>query len=372
MVVNHEAKLVDNITNLMSCDSINDVWIRLSNGVQIEANKVILSAMSTFFHKQIHKKNEEQKSTSDGKFLEIVIDISSTKEMLELVKKYLYTGKMDFDSLGLKDLIDLIHLLISLELHEVAQEVTPFTLKNINEGGFSLEKILILSGTAEAYGLNNVVSSMLNYLDENISDVSKLPEVQYISSDFLLLLLADKTVKKDDVNEKFFSRFVTLTSWLASTNEEVDLMLKTKCISMFDLKRFTNQQLTSTVRKSRLFSESSILDVLSHSVTNLEVKVDDFQEKVNSLEEKVSDLEENESNLQEEVKELEERVETLAKEVDELKGSKRTIIQNFQNTNKTLNEERRNVETLKRKNVQLESENKKYVRRLTSYGISPS
>jgi len=361
MVVNHEAKLVDNITNLMSCDSINDVRIRLSNGVQIEANKVILSAMSTFFHKQIHEKNEEQKSTSDGKFLEIVIDISSTKEMLELVKKYLYTGKMDFESLGLKDLIDLIHLLISLELHEVAQEVTPFTLKNINGGGFSLEKILILSGTAEAYGLNNVVSSMLNYLDENISDVSKLPEVQYISSDFLLLLLADKT----DVNEKFFSRFVTLTSWLASTNEEVDLMLKTKCISMFDLKRFTNQQLTSTVRKSRLFSESSILDVLSHSVTNLEVKVNDFQEKVN-------DLEENESNLQEEVKELEERVETLAKEVDELKGSRRTIVQNFQNTNKTLNEERRNVETLKRKNVQLESENKKYVRRLTSYGISPS
>ena len=33
MAVNHEAKLIENITNMMKRDSFNDVRIRLSNGV---------------------------------------------------------------------------------------------------------------------------------------------------------------------------------------------------------------------------------------------------------------------------------------------------------------------------------------------------
>ena len=172
MAVNHEAKLIENITNMMKRDSFNDVRIRLSNGVQIDANKGILSAMSTFFFKKLHE-NEVQKSTSDGKFLEVDLDISSTKDMLELVIKYLYTGKMDFESLILKDLIDLLNLLKFLELDDLMLEVEANTLKMIEEGGFALEKILILSSTAEANGLNNVVSTMLDYLDENIRDVSK-------------------------------------------------------------------------------------------------------------------------------------------------------------------------------------------------------
>ena len=53
MSVNHEDKLVENVSNLITCDSFNDVRIRLSNGVHVDANKVILSAMSAFFHKEL-------------------------------------------------------------------------------------------------------------------------------------------------------------------------------------------------------------------------------------------------------------------------------------------------------------------------------
>ena len=72
---------------------------------------------------------------------------------------------------------------------------------------------------------------------------------------------------------------------------------------MFDLKRFTNQQLTSAVRKSKLFSESSILDVLSQRVTNIDVKVDELEKKNNNLEAEVKELEEDVEKLQEKVDE---------------------------------------------------------------------
>ena len=45
--------------------------IRLNNGVQVEANKVILAAMSTFFRKELH---ENLTNTYDGKFLEVDVD----------------------------------------------------------------------------------------------------------------------------------------------------------------------------------------------------------------------------------------------------------------------------------------------------------
>jgi len=297
MPINHKAKLVENITKLMALDSFNDVKIRLTNGVQVEANKVIIAATSTFFKNKLQE--QEKSGKGDRKFLEIEIDISSTKEMMELVKKYLYTGELEFESLELKDLIDLIHLILFLELHELAKEVEPFILKKINDGGFSPEKIMILSSTAEAYGLNNVVSSMLNHLDEKINDVSKLPEVQYLNSDFLLQLI---DVERENLHvhdhfglndsgyqpcissivasidyAKLFPKFVTLASWL-SGKSDVDETLKARLISMFDLRRFTNQQLTTTVRESRLFSDSSILDVVSQSVNNLEQKVEKLKD----------------------------------------------------------------------------------------------
>ena len=85
-------------------------------------------------------------------------------------------------------------------------------------------------------------------------------------------------------------------------------MLKTQLISMFDLKRFTNQQLTTTVRKSKLFSESSILEVLSLRVTNLDVKVDELEKKKNNLEEEVKEFEEDVVNLQEKVDECVDKI----------------------------------------------------------------
>ena len=74
----------------------------------------------------------------------------------------------------------------------------------------------------------------------------------------------------------YFSRFETLTSWLASN--EASKELKEKLLANFDLKKFSSHQLLSLVRES--FAESSILEVLSHSVSNLEDKVGKLEEKL--------------------------------------------------------------------------------------------
>jgi len=337
MSFNHETQLLKNISELIRRDSINDVRIRLNNGVQIEANKAILSAMSTLF-----KEKFEEKLPTKDHFLEVDFDISSTKEMLELVKEYLYTGKMNTENLSLKDLLDLLNLLRFLNL-EIFSEVKEFTKTKINDGGFSFEKLLILSSTAEAKNFHEINDLMLNYIDLNINDVSKLPEVKYLSSDSLGNLLkkieANNNNNYDDYhNKRFFPRFETLASWLTSNEVNDDLKLKFK--SMFDLKKFSSQQLTSSVRKSKLFSESLIVDVLSLTVTSLEVEVEELR---NDLEEKNQTC----TNQLLNIKEIEAEKEALNKNVKTLQADK-DVLKNNVKTLKVDNEAlKKDVKTLR-------------------------
>jgi len=127
--------------------------------------------------------------------------------------------------------------------------------------------LLILSSTAEANNFEEINELILNHLDLNISDVSKLPEVKYLSSDSIEHLISKKEMNN---NSSFFARFETLTNWIK--NNEVNDELKSKLLSWFDLKKFTSHQLTS-VRRTKLFSEASILDVLEDKVEKLESKV---------------------------------------------------------------------------------------------------
>jgi len=306
MSVNHEAKLLEKITNLMTNDSFNDVRIRMSNGVQVEANKVILAAMSDFFNEKL------QENVTKDQFLEIDLEISSTKEMLELVMKYLYTGKMDFEALSLKDLLDIMNLLKFLDL-EVFSEVEKFTIKKIEDGECSLEKMLILSSTAEAYNFDDIVTAIWENLDENISDISKLPEVKYLSSDALEWLVEDYHDEDYD-GESYFPRFQTMASWLESNDVEEDV--KMNLLAYFDLERFTNNQLTSSVRKSKLFSESSILDVLSEKVTNLENENGELKEEKKTCSQKLHKIEAENTVLKKNIKTLQTEKENIIQNND--------------------------------------------------------
>jgi len=280
MSVNQESELIENISNLMKRSFFNDLRITLKNGVQVEANKVILSAMSSFFDRKLH-----EKLTSD-QFLEIEIDISCSKEILDLVIQFFYTGKMSFESLSLKELFDLLYLLQLFE-SKVFSVVENFTRNQINEDSFSLEDLLMLSRTAEDYNFVDIISSMIKCFKSKINEVSKLEELKRLSSNFLEALVHTKG--EDVKNCLYVTKFEILTTWLESN--KISEELKTKLLSNFDLRKFTNRQLSSFVRKSKLFLESSILDVLCNSILDLEKKFEEQKQKLTMKDEKIIEIE---------------------------------------------------------------------------------
>ena len=72
---------------------------------EVKANKVILCARSVYFAGVFNNniiKSEDATNT---------IPVPSTKEAVELMVKYLYTGKMEYKELTLKEILDLLKLL---------------------------------------------------------------------------------------------------------------------------------------------------------------------------------------------------------------------------------------------------------------------
>ena len=94
-IVNHQGKVANYVVKILEDDSFHDVTIVCDNG-EVKANKGILCASSKYFAGLFNNniiKTEDSNcrisvpSTSFG---------SSTKAAMEVVVKYLHTGKMEY------------------------------------------------------------------------------------------------------------------------------------------------------------------------------------------------------------------------------------------------------------------------------------
>ena len=121
MSSNHEAKILENLSKLMYNEMFHDLTIGLSEGHgSVRANKAILCSNSTFVASFFN--NNDQDPNVD-------IKIPTTLESMKLVLKYWYTGKMEYDSLSLKDTLDLLKLLEFLEEEELFSDIESFLVR---------------------------------------------------------------------------------------------------------------------------------------------------------------------------------------------------------------------------------------------------
>ena len=261
--LNHELKVSKNIAKLFQNEGFNDVTIVLNNG-ELKANKVILCATSKFFYKAFHIKSEsEALSTSSVK-------VNATKEAMEMVLKYLYTGKMKFDDLNFREYLDLLSLLRAMGMNEVFIKVQHHVIDKIRngeeEGGFSLEKVLVSAAYSEDLKLTYITKAILFHFDEDyLEEVSELAEVKYLSETLLEKLLSQEYLLEDyetidwDIltphavipDEPSFQqgvRFKVFLKWL-SGNPACTQTFKNKMLQLFDLKEFTCSDITTFVRE---------------------------------------------------------------------------------------------------------------------------
>ena len=204
------------------------------------------------------------------------------KVVFDKVVWFLYTGNLEFRDLSLTDLLQLEYVL-NLMLLETASEGTSEYIKQSSQnGGLTLvETIKALDLTYE-YGLETSKLSLLNFLRDNLSETSKLPEFLELPSKILKDLLLVKTTEADS-----YERLKALQTWRQEEGNDLDALQISLIRDSLDLKHFTSQDLVGIVRKSDLFPQDLIIEalmevikskdeslaVMSAKVTNLELQV---------------------------------------------------------------------------------------------------
>ena len=222
------------------------------------------------------------------------IPVPSTKDTMELVIKYLHTGKMEYKDFTLKEILDLLKLLEFMGEENLFSAVEEFTLNQIRNKEFSHEKILLMASTSEKFKFVHITRGILHLIRDDIEEIADLPEVKYLTSSLLekIILLHDLLDGDDDVEDdtddadkesgnddngvrveneekvdtaNYIDKFKTFMNWL-SGNQNCSQEFKEKMVNLFKLEHFTSSELSTCVRQSSLYSDSELMDVLREKI----------------------------------------------------------------------------------------------------------
>lgn len=311
MSVTEDGQLVNDISSLLKHSNINDVTIMLNDGIKVEANKVVLIARSKFFSRLFREENPAP--------TKIKIEISASKHSLDLIIEYFYTGKMDFSSLNFSELVDLTNLLKFMEM-DLFSIVEQHICVKVEDREFQLTSLLESTNILEKYNLTKLISIVIEHLDNEFEEVSKLMDVKHLSPVFLEQLLQKRLGRNIEVNsdiEHESDEVVGSENEFGSneeehvatknqnkTNDDVDILnhlveeiyqvnefnvfinwlngnvdcnesFKIRIAKLFDLKKFPPEYLVCQVRSSSLYDDAEIFKILSQSATQMksEIKV---------------------------------------------------------------------------------------------------
>ena len=278
MSINHQEKVTNFVAKMLEDDFYHDVTIVCDNG-EVKANKVILCASSKYFSGLFNNNVLKSEDAND------TIPVPTTQDAMEIVIKYLYTGKIESKEFTLKEILDLLKLLELMGEGDLFSEVESFILNKIRNKEFSHEKLLLNASTSEKFKFENITEVVLNLIRDNVKEIANLSEVKYLTSSLMEKLIVvhkeesgdfdydehddEKGRKKRKVmtaNEdgdsncvvnqerdkesidstNYVDKFKTFVNWL-SGNNNCNQEFKEKMVNLFKLDHFTSSELSNCV-----------------------------------------------------------------------------------------------------------------------------
>ena len=107
MSSNYESRLLENLSKMLENEAFHDITIGLSEGHNVlKTNKSILCSNSTYFASFFNNNNNLKKNGTN-----VDIEVPITRESITLVLRFLYTGRMEYESLSLRETLNLLKLL---------------------------------------------------------------------------------------------------------------------------------------------------------------------------------------------------------------------------------------------------------------------
>jgi len=267
MVVKSQVRngLLDDKENLLSDVSeafknglYNDITFNMSDEVRISSNKFVLASRVPFFSTMLFG------GLADNLSSNLVPLKCCDSTIFNQILKFVFEGEISFSDLNMQSLLDLLETARLFCIDSLVDGIVDYLNYLLECWKVDFKDCLVALDFTINHKFTAASELFLDFIDKNLSSISSLPEFNDLSeSSVKMLLKYDRKISTE------IERFEAFAKWLEN-KETIAVNVKNEMLSWFDLRKFEKYDLVRTVRKTNLFQDKEICDVLEEHLVKLE------------------------------------------------------------------------------------------------------
>ncbi|XP_050434184.1 BTB/POZ domain-containing protein 9-like [Adelges cooleyi] len=249
--IDHVPSLVNDISNLYENEKYSDV-VLVVDEKRFHAHRSVLASRSDYFSALLFGDHK------DSRLKEVPIKEGSATSVNVLLK-YIYSGRVDLSTLESKVIVELLILSNVYRFSNLQFSLSEYLLSKIDEHNASSLFVVALY-----YQIKELEIESLNFIDIHALDVLQSEDSLSLTPEALLLILNRDMVYANDLDI-----FRAVCRWIKKKKDEIDAEAKTKILSAVRYQLMDDEELSEVRRSELVSSDSSILDVIKLSIESL-------------------------------------------------------------------------------------------------------
>ena len=236
--------------------------IILSDGVVL-ANSVIMSSASDYFSTMLN--NDK---FVEGETKEVPMEDYGTKEAMEQVVNYIYSGDMNMEEIGFETLLEIMNIakMLLLKTDSLCTSLEAYIISLISEGNPGLRRSLQGFMLVERYRLDSLRKHIVNYLNAAMVHLNVNGRSAATLQQINVKMMKEIMLYKEDPTDPTVRKWKAPSSkaklhWFQawySKNKDCKAEERKIILDSIDFDGFTGEELLTVVKKSGLFSEEII------------------------------------------------------------------------------------------------------------------
>jgi len=257
-------ELLSDISKVYKEGLYNDVTLVLADNISVSTNRFMLACRIPYFATLLFSEFEEK--SSDLLSLQFC-----TSDIFNKILAFVWEGEITMSDMPVNAVLNLLETSRFLCLDILAEGIVEYLRLEFEANRISFESSLTALEFSIRHKFSLLSSIVLRYVDQNLSEISSLPDFQYLSSSSIMAALHSMKEGVGRVSSEI-TVFKAFLVWLGS-NSDVSDDDKKEMIGSFDLERFSNSDL-ETVMQSDIFDEGIMCDHIHSRLSRLEENIE--------------------------------------------------------------------------------------------------
>lgn len=257
-------QLLNDISKVYKEGLYLDVTLVLADNISVSTNRFMLACRIPYFATLLFSEFEEKSS-------DILSLQFCSSDIFHKILAYVWEGEINMSDMPINDVLILLETSRFLCLDILAEGIVEYLKLEFEAKRISFESSLTVLEFSIRHKFSLLSSIVLRYVDQNLREISSLPDFEHLSSSSIMAALHSMREGTGRVSSEI-TVFQAFLVWLGS-NSNVSENVKKEMIGSFDLERFSNSDL-ETVKHSGIFDDRIMCDHIHSRLSRLEENIE--------------------------------------------------------------------------------------------------